>query len=266
MNAFHIELTALRERLAALNLEALAFELEALENHPDLLPLTMNCATIEAAQLRAHSITEHKLITARIRHQCACSESYPIINRIAEIERLLGAADRAAQLEGAISEFTERLHALQADGARIDAALSKLRDMQAETRAQVESITQASAAQLLAEAGIATADAGDAPKAAQIAQAHQALQSLGVAVDRAVTHQAAHAKELATARAELATAQRELLDAQCDVQALQHAQALGEYLPKLAALRRAELAARGRTGARVDVEALARAMLEAAQQ
>jgi chromosome segregation ATPase len=204
----------------------------------------------EIALTRARGTLEH-----------AKAQTYAPRNRIAEIDRLLSGADREDQARKTINELADAMTVLQFEGQTIDAAVGKLATMRDDAAKRLEQVAGAAQQSILASVGLPGAEAAKYSPS-EASKARIELDQIDRAIEQAERHQAAHRGKIDAHQAQLNAAQAEILSAQADRLALEHAQALSIYLPALAALRRAELAAQGSTGNPVDVEALARTMLE----
>jgi hypothetical protein len=141
----------------------------------------------------------------------------------------------------------------------IDAALAKLEAMRETARDRLTQYAENSAEQLLQDAGLPGQDV-TTPKSAEVTKTQHEVAAVQIAIAKAQANQAAQQATITAMHAELHAAQRDLMDATADSLQLNHAQALGQYLPFLAAMRSAEQAARGYTSPAVNVEAMAREM------
>lgn len=264
-------------------IDDLKSELQALQSDLDKIPLAQTQQALNAARERVRMAAAIPLEARALDHTIESNKADSALRdallaferddnaarrarqRMAEIERILGA-------DSIISEVTQTLATLQGHATEtqsqidlVDAAILKLEGMAQATTERMAALSNSSADQLLADVGLPGAET-QPPKPAEVAKAQQEAVSITLALEKAHHQRNAHSTALAAINREIKDATQQLREAQSDKATIDHAQALGDYLPFLAAMRHAEILAHGcRINPQIDAEKMAQAMNQATE-
>ncbi len=230
---YQTELENCKSRLAALPLEQLRQSVEDAETRLKAAWAAKSECGYDTLLVPERAASEHALGAARRLLENAQKESYPLRRRIRELERLINAQNNINGCCDRIQAATIRLDSAKQRLTTGRAALSQIRAAQADAAARLAELQKKTAIGLLQNAGI-----GDGPIQAisksDFADAQNDARAYGQAVEMGTAALTGIESDVSAIQSEIDTEQVELIDARADQSIVDHATALGTYLPELA--------------------------------
>lgn len=214
---------------------------------------------ISPDELKEFIKLEMAIITDRREIQYISSANLDKTRRIEEIDLLLGSSQKLEESQTRLSELDSELNALERKANELADGIAKLEVIKTGSIERLEAFTNATSAALLQSVGLSTADAV-APKQNEVLKVQHEIESATAAIESAQKMNAEHAEHIHEVKRDRNNVIDIIAHATCDLRALEHAHALGEYLAVLARLRSAERAIH-QWPVRIDHESLALEMI-----